>query len=305
MKEKCEILIILPVLNEEKFIERCLKSLLNQDFSNWRVLSQDNFSDDKTSEILDKMSKQDDRISFRRSETRLNPSESFNSCADWALKSVDSKYVMWLSGDDYLDEKEYLTVLIKESSSNKNNLLMTPKFVFQSEDTPINQQVFEMDLYNLKSNKRINNFIKNWLNVCVLYAFYPREVFESTLRNPVSRLSTYLGSDWWWSYHVIKNYNLKNCKITYRKTNHKSGWRHGHSELKSGQKKLIRIFPKWIFFYNHFIKNRKRYTLRDDPWIYFFMTRTIIDMFIELILICKKIFQKLFRMFFLIKKKSA
>ena len=309
MKEYFDILIILPVLNEEKYLERCINSVLRQNFKNWKILSQDNYSDDKTTEILDKYAKLDNRISYRKSKIRLNAAESFNSCAEWALKSVDSEYIMWLSGDDFLIEENYLSALVSQSTQNNKNYLSCPKFLLQSEELPSQKQLFEMDLGDKNMNKRLFSFMKSWLNVCVMYAFYPREVFEDIFSNPKSKLSEYLGSDWWWSYFVVKNYNVEICNVTYRKTHHEDGWRHGNVVKSSKMSLRNRIasilLSKFRFLNDHFIKNRKRFNLLSDPWVSYFFIKTIFSIFAHYLKIMSILFQKSLRKFSLIKKKSA
>ena len=49
MKDK--ISIIVPVYNSEKYIEKCLKSLLNQTYKNIEILIVDNNSTDSTANI--------------------------------------------------------------------------------------------------------------------------------------------------------------------------------------------------------------------------------------------------------------
>ena len=48
------ISIIIPTLNEEKYIERCLKSLKNQSFRNFEIIVSDSYSTDDTVKIAKK-----------------------------------------------------------------------------------------------------------------------------------------------------------------------------------------------------------------------------------------------------------
>ena len=54
--------ILIPARNEERNIERCLKSILNQDYKNTEIIVLDDNSVDKTGEIVRKMAKKDSRI---------------------------------------------------------------------------------------------------------------------------------------------------------------------------------------------------------------------------------------------------
>ena len=48
--------IILPARNEGKYIEKCLKSLLSQDYPNCEIIAINDSSSDKTGEIIKKYS---------------------------------------------------------------------------------------------------------------------------------------------------------------------------------------------------------------------------------------------------------
>lgn len=48
------ISVVVPTLNEEKFIERTLVSLINQDFKNYELIVVDNNSLDRTAEIAER-----------------------------------------------------------------------------------------------------------------------------------------------------------------------------------------------------------------------------------------------------------
>jgi len=54
--------VLIPVRNEEKFIERCLNSLRDQRYQNYEILALNDNSTDKTQEILERMAREDDRI---------------------------------------------------------------------------------------------------------------------------------------------------------------------------------------------------------------------------------------------------
>ena len=56
--EQPKVSIILPARNEEKFIDKCLSSLLNQDYPNYEIIAINDSSDDSTGEIIKKYAKE-------------------------------------------------------------------------------------------------------------------------------------------------------------------------------------------------------------------------------------------------------
>ena len=52
-KVKPKVSIILPARNEEKFIGKCLDSLLNQEYQNYEIIAIDDSSEDSTGKIIE------------------------------------------------------------------------------------------------------------------------------------------------------------------------------------------------------------------------------------------------------------
>ena len=57
MDEKMKVSVILPVYNGEKYIDLCLKSLLNQILKDYEIICINDGSTDKSANILDKYEK--------------------------------------------------------------------------------------------------------------------------------------------------------------------------------------------------------------------------------------------------------
>ena len=57
-----KVSVILPARNEEKFIGKCLDSLIDQDYSNYEIIVIDDSSDDATSQIILEYAKKNSKI---------------------------------------------------------------------------------------------------------------------------------------------------------------------------------------------------------------------------------------------------
>lgn len=62
MEEEKKISVVIPVYNTEKYIERCIYSILNQTYKDLEIICVDDGSTDKSGDILDRLSKEDSRI---------------------------------------------------------------------------------------------------------------------------------------------------------------------------------------------------------------------------------------------------
>jgi len=90
------ITIGMPIYNEERFIERALDSLLQQDYPNLRILISDNASTDRTGEICQRVAEKDERIVYERMNENIGPAANFRHVADRA----EGTYFMWAAGHD-------------------------------------------------------------------------------------------------------------------------------------------------------------------------------------------------------------
>lgn len=57
-----KISILVPVYNVEQYLQRCIESVLTQDFQDWEMILVDDGSPDRCPEICDEYAKQDYRI---------------------------------------------------------------------------------------------------------------------------------------------------------------------------------------------------------------------------------------------------
>ena len=61
---KPKVSIILPARNEEKFIEKCLNSLIEQDYDNYEIIAINDSSNDSTGDIIKKYSEKSPKVIF-------------------------------------------------------------------------------------------------------------------------------------------------------------------------------------------------------------------------------------------------
>jgi glycosyltransferase involved in cell wall biosynthesis len=86
----------MPVYNEERFIERALDSLREQDYPNLRILISDNSSTDRTGEICRRVAEQDERINYTRTEENIGAAVNFEN----VQRQAGGDYFMWAAGHD-------------------------------------------------------------------------------------------------------------------------------------------------------------------------------------------------------------
>ncbi|SEI98990.1 Glycosyl transferase family 2 [Kandleria vitulina] len=99
------ISVIIPVYNSEKYIEKCINSILNSSFNDFEIIVVDDGSIDETYNIISKLSKKDKRIRI----IKISNGGSAHA-RNIGLQNVRGDYVTFVDSDDYVD-KDYLKEL--------------------------------------------------------------------------------------------------------------------------------------------------------------------------------------------------
>lgn len=100
-----DIDIIVGVKNEEKHIEGCIRSLLDQTMENINILVVDGKSTDRTREIVTRLIEEDHRI-----QLLTNEKETISSGRNIGIEAGTSEYVAYLDGHAYVD-RDWLELL--------------------------------------------------------------------------------------------------------------------------------------------------------------------------------------------------
>lgn len=96
------ISVIIPVYNSEKYLERCIKSVISQSFTDIEIILVNDGSTDKSLDICKKYAMMDARVKVY-SQENLGVSAARNL----GLQNVNSEYVAFLDSDDWLEEETY------------------------------------------------------------------------------------------------------------------------------------------------------------------------------------------------------
>ncbi len=95
--------LFIPVRNGERFIDACIKSILDQTFSHWRLSIVDNCSIDGTRGIAGKYLA-DPRVRYVCNDEDLGSIGNFNHCLDM----IETDYYALLSHDDFFRRPDAL-----------------------------------------------------------------------------------------------------------------------------------------------------------------------------------------------------
>jgi len=93
------ISIIVPVYNAEKYLERCINSLINQSYSNIEIILINDGSNDKSGIICDDFSKKDLRIKVIH---KIN--EGVSAARNDGIEKAKGRYISFVDADDWVEQ---------------------------------------------------------------------------------------------------------------------------------------------------------------------------------------------------------
>ncbi len=96
------ISIIIPVYKIEKFIDKCIKSIISQTYRNLEIILVDDGSPDKCPSICDKYAKIDNRIKVIH-----KPNGGLSDARNAGIDICKGDYIGFVDGDDYISENMY------------------------------------------------------------------------------------------------------------------------------------------------------------------------------------------------------
>ncbi|MGB2761728.1 MAG: glycosyltransferase family 2 protein [Maribacter stanieri] len=117
-----KISVIVPIFRIEKYLPKCIDSLLNQSFLDFELILVDDGSPDNCPKICDDFAQIDSRIKVIHKKNG-----GLVSARKEGLKNANGTYVTFVDGDDWVD-KFYLDILYNLAEANDADLVVTGHF---------------------------------------------------------------------------------------------------------------------------------------------------------------------------------
>ena len=113
-----EVSVIIPVYNNEKFVEKCIRSVMEQSFQDLEILVVNDGSTDRSNEILKRLVAEDSRIIYFSQENR-----GVALARNRALDMASGKYLTFVDGDDYIG-RDYISRLYTAAEQKNTEMLI-------------------------------------------------------------------------------------------------------------------------------------------------------------------------------------
>ncbi len=114
--------IVVPVYNVEKYLKRCIDSIINQSYNNIEILLVDDGATDSSGLICDEYEKKDSRI-----KTIHKKNGGLSDARNKGIDQANGKYICFVDSDDWI-EKSMIYDLIKEVKKTNSDIAICGRY---------------------------------------------------------------------------------------------------------------------------------------------------------------------------------
>lgn len=258
-----KISVIVPVYNTEKYLVKCIDSIINQTFRDIEIICVDDCSTDNSLNILKKYEAEDSRVKV----IHLNKNKSQGGARNAGLNIAQGKYIAFIDSDDYIEEN-YLEKMYDKAEKFCCDLIVTNvvNIVEEQENSKQLELKKTLDLGYEKYERCTGfynfDFYEGHLRIgCVAKLFRKSVIEEYKMRFPENIIHE--DDAFYWFYTpFVKNLYYINEPLYFRLINNTSTMYHFINTEKSFNDEIIVI--KQI---KKFLKKYRLYKLYKNKFI--------------------------------------
>ena len=149
--------VILPARNEERYIARCLDSLLVQDYSNFEIIAINDSSSDRTSEIIQEYAARDSRIVYVNAPPKPDGWAGKNWACHQGYLRTKGEVLLFTDADTEHSQSAMSLAIGQMVSQNLDALTAVPRLICNDFWTKITLPALATFLHTRFSPLRVND----------------------------------------------------------------------------------------------------------------------------------------------------
>lgn len=190
--------ILMATYNGEKYLREQISSILDQTYSDFRLLISDDFSQDSTREILNEYVQKDSRVIVFVQKKNLGVCKNF----EYLMKKVENEYFMFADQDDFW-QKDKIEKCIEKIKNEDCDLVYSNLEVVNQDLQLLNKSYWKVKGFE-KKVKKYNNFeslyLNNYITGCTMLV--KSKWIDKIL--PLPHNSKYILHDYWTALVISK-----------------------------------------------------------------------------------------------------
>lgn len=167
-----KVSVIIPVYNGEKYIEKCINSLLSQTLTEMEFIFINDGSNDKTKEIIEKYKTKDKRIKLYNKENGGQ-----GSARNLGIKKCQGEYIAFLDSDDYVENNMYEILYSRAKKDNLDIVICNYYLEYEDSRQENKNNITTFDEKKLSINEYITISPSPW-NKIIKYEYIKKNNFN-------------------------------------------------------------------------------------------------------------------------------
>lgn len=150
--------VIIPVYNTEKYLKRCLDSVLNQSYTDIEVIVVNDGSTDNSLQILKEYEKNDNRIKLIDQQN-----QGVSSARNTGLENVNGEYIIFIDSDDWVESNMFELLVENMSVSNSDISCCQYDKEVQTDISNLEVWTYDKSLTEFIKHQKLNGSLVNKL----------------------------------------------------------------------------------------------------------------------------------------------
>lgn len=152
MKNQPLVSVIVPVYNAEKYIDRCIQSLLSQTLSDIEIIMVDDGSADRSGAICEQYARKDQRINVFHQTNR-----GVAAARQRGIDMAQGIFSIHVDPDDWIESTMLEELYTKAIKSNSDVVICNFVAVYPKKNVVVTQELDE----NMSPSESLNNLLQN------------------------------------------------------------------------------------------------------------------------------------------------
>lgn len=166
-----KLTIVVPVYNTDKFLEKCLDSVINQTFKNIEIICVNDGSTDGSLHILEKYQMVDDRLKIINKKNG-----GLSSARNVGIEHASGEYITFVDSDDFLELNTYENSLSYFNFPKVDLVYFSTRLVFTEDSNRVhNEKYFE---HKYTGFVELSNEVITTMDVCAWNKIYKLSIIK-------------------------------------------------------------------------------------------------------------------------------
>lgn len=192
-----KLTIVVPVYNTEKFLEKCLDSIINQTFKNIEIICVNDGSTDGSLDILKKYQAVDDRFKIINKKNG-----GLSSARNVGIEHASGEYITFVDSDDFIQSNAYQDTLLYFDNPKVDLVYFSTRLVIEDNISRTqDQQYFE---HKYAGFVELSNEVIATMDVCAWNKIYKLSIirkYDISFPNGL----WYEDNPFFWSYVLVSD----------------------------------------------------------------------------------------------------